>query len=268
MADSAATTHTADSAEATTTTISSKSCLGCGVVKPLSAFSNNKRYRKGKESRCKDCHRERNKKNAEGNRKAQLKWRAKNPDYYREYNKTEQRKAYAKAYYAEHKEENRLRSQKYRELYPKRYRERRQQHNEKNRDRVNAYHRQWKKVKRQNDVEYVLKENMSRRIRTELNAALRTGVKKDQRTVAMIGTTMTQLKCYLEGRFEIGMSWANYVVPCCSWTLTCPLQSALCWHYRNLSPLWAAHNQRKKDKVDERRRLYYTTYMKTVLFGL
>ena len=60
----------------------------------------------------------------------------------------------------------------------------------------------------------------------------------------------------------------DHIVPCASWNLSKPLENTLCWHYRNLQPLWAFTNRSKKDGVDERRRLYYVTYMKAVLFGL
>ena len=53
-----------------------KTCTGCGETKPLEDFKKHKAGRFGRESKCKDCERER-----------QRAWRERNPDYVREYMK-------------------------------------------------------------------------------------------------------------------------------------------------------------------------------------
>lgn len=59
-----------------TDTPTEKTCTGCGETKPLEDFKKHKAGRFGRESKCKDCERER-----------QRAWHERNPDYMREYMK-------------------------------------------------------------------------------------------------------------------------------------------------------------------------------------
>lgn len=110
-----------------------------------------------------------------------------------------------------------------------------------------------KKTKRVTDVQYVLKENASRRIRKELNDLIKTN--KDKHTTEYIGCSINELKTYIQNQFTTNMSWNNYgkvweidhVIPCKAWDLQDTFESLCCWNYRNLQPLYCDDNRRKKD---------------------
>jgi len=250
-----------------------KVCKQCLEEKQIDCFSINKRYKDGKENKCRDCIK---KKNSTVEKKQKLaesqkKWRTKNPDYMKEYGKTDKSKEYHKEYYKEHSEEYIKRKQEWRKQNPIAAIKERQVYVENNKEKINAYHREWKKVKRVEDISYKLKENISRRIRYELNTSVIKG--KDKRTVEYLGCTIEHIKTYLEGRFEIGMSWDNYgtvwhidhIIPCASWNFTNLFESMCCWNYRNLQPMWALTNKSKGDTYNQVKKEAYMEKMKLLL---
>lgn len=87
--------------------------------------------------------------------------------------------------------------------------------------------------------------------RTRIRRALR-GISKAGRTISLLGCTPEELKSWLEGWFEPGMSWDNYGEwhvdhnrPCESFDLSDPEQQKRCFNFLNLRPLWAEENIRK-----------------------
>lgn len=255
-----------------------KECKRCGLSKDPNHFSKNNRYKKdGLENKCKDCLKIQYEKNRDKKLEAQMQWRVKNPDYPKKYMENaenfEARQAYEKQYYLQNKEKYLERKRQFRQNFPEKERRYIKDYKASHRDQINAYHRKWKAKKRVEDVQFKLKMNMSRRIRYELNTMDRTKQKKNKGTVEYIKCTAGFLKNHLEARFEIGMTWKNYgrmwhvdhIIPCDYWNLENAWESYLCWHYKNLSPLWASVNQSKKNSVDETRVLYYKTYMETLL---
>lgn len=92
-------------------------------------------------------------------------------------------------------------------------------------------------------------------LRARVREALRwSGAQKSEKTMALIGCTITELKAHLESQFLPGMSWSNWTTdgwhidhirPCASFDLTDPEQQKTCFHYSNLQPLWALDNLRK-----------------------
>lgn len=252
-------------------------CRSCQEMRPHDLFPKNKRCQNGRDYKCKSCHKRSYQENIEKKRAALARWRQKNPEYQKQYRQnSEKRQAYEKLYYLKNKETYHLNKIRNRRENVQRETENRREYVNKNRDKINEYHRQWKTEKRNTDIEYKLKENMSRRIRYELNTLLKTGQKKNKSTLSFISTSVEHLKTFLEGHFEIGMNWRNYgttwqidhIVPCSYWNQNHAFESLLCWHYKNLKPLWSFLNKSKKDKVNENHLLYYETTMKTVLFGL
>ena len=102
------------------------------------------------------------------------------------------------------------------------------------------------------ESEYRLVCNM----RSRVSSAVR-GKDKSAKTMELVGCSIKQLRGHLEARFEPGMSWTNYgfwhvdhIRPCASFDFRDRAQQRECFHYKNLQPLWAADNMRKKDKQD------------------
>lgn len=71
-----------------------------------------------------------------------------------------------------------------------------------------------------------------------------------------LGCSVTELRAYLEFRFQPGMTWANYgkgrsrwsidhIRPLASFDLTDRAQLLEACHYTNLQPLWNPENSRK-----------------------
>lgn len=248
-----------------------KKCNTCLVEKETSEYNVNNRNKDKLESTCKECIKIKNKNNREKLRESQRRWREKNPDYMKNYGQSDKIKEYRKNYYKEHKEEEIKRKLEWRKNNPEKAKEERKKYIENNREKVNEYHSNWKKEKRQKDITYKLKENMSRRIRYELNTLLKG--KKTKRTFEYLGCEIDYLKEYLTSKFVENMSWDNYgeiwhidhIIPCSAWNLEDEFENKCCWNYRNLQPLSCSENQSKKDKFDERDKQMYIEEMKLIL---
>lgn len=98
---------------------------------------------------------------------------------------------------------------------------------------------------------------MVKRLRDRLRDLLRkTGSKKSNPTLKLVGCSKDELRRHLESKFQPGMSWANrdkihidHIIPCASFDLTDPQQQRQCFHYTNLQPLWAKDNLSKGAKI-------------------
>lgn len=248
-----------------------KTCKVCNFEKELENYYINKRNKDNYDNVCKVCTKEKNKKNRDKNREAQIRWREKNPDYMKNYGKSEKVIEYGKKYYKDHKQEYIKRKQEWRILNPEKAKQERINYIENNKEKVNLYHSKWKKEKRINDPLYKLKENTSRRIRYELNTLLKG--KKSKSTVEYLGCTIDELKIYLQEKFKDSMTWENYgkiwqidhIIPCNSWNLIDNFENNCCWNFRNLQPLNSTENKSKKDKYNEDDKKVYINLMKTIL---
>lgn len=246
-----------------------QSCHGCFKEHPLDKFTKNKRNKNGYDNMCKDC----NKAKYHANKEVILAKRAEfmkvNPDYMKKYNN--KYKERTKNWYNENKERLSEMSKEYRKANPHIIKERNKNYVKNNRDKVNKYAREWKKAKRTNDKNYLLREIVSRRIRYELTTR-KTG-EKEFRTHEYLGCTFDYFRRYIEVRFEHGMTWDNYgdrweldhIIPCVSWDLTNLFENLCCWNYRNIQPLWKIENRVKKDNFDYNKKLCYIERMKVIL---
>jgi hypothetical protein len=84
------------------------------------------------------------------------------------------------------------------------------------------------------------------------------GGKKSDRTINLLGCTITEFITHIESQFKDGMSWENrgfygwhidHIIPCALFDLTDPEQQRKCFHYTNLQPLWWMDNILKGKKL-------------------
>lgn len=118
---------------------------------------------------------------------------------------------------------------------------------EKKRPRKAAYCR----LRRANDVNFLL----IGRMRCRINDALRIGkFPKTGKTSELLGCDLDTLRVHIESKFKDGMTWENRIL----WHIdhAIPLSAAktideinALFHYLNLQPLWAIENLKKGSRV-------------------
>ena len=143
---------------------------------------------------------------------------------------------------------------KKRYYYERKGKEKVKEYKIKNKDKINAWTRNYKNKKLIEDPFYKLSKNIRARIRMAL-IKNSTFAKKSKSTLELIGCTIEQLWIHLESKFTHGMTRKNYgkwhidhIRPCASFNLTDPKQQKECFHYTNLQPLWALDNIKKGDR--------------------
>jgi hypothetical protein len=107
--------------------------------------------------------------------------------------------------------------------------------------------------RRKNDVEFRMRENLSGRIRVALNYK---SARKIEKTISLLGCSISELKIHLQSQFTSRMNWNNYgkngwtidhIIPCRAFNLLNEEGQKKCFHYTNLQPLWNTDNQLKSD---------------------
>jgi hypothetical protein len=248
-----------------------KVCITCKEEKPKTEYSKNLRNKDKLENNCRPCVKEKYDNTKDSKSKAQKKWRENNKNYQKEWrSKNPDRIEYEKEYYKKNKEKYDENKKNWRKNNPDKEKKIRDKYKKEKSKEINDYHRKWKANKRLTDMQYKIKENISRRIRYELTNISKT---KNKKTIEYIDCDIQFLKIYLESKFEFGMSWANYgklwhidhIIPCNYWNLENDVDNYLCWNYRNLQPLWAFSNKSKRDTVNMNKVLYYKVYMETLI---
>jgi len=123
-------------------------------------------------------------------------------------------------------------------------RERLLQYAQKWRIQHKEHSKQYRLLKRQNDIHFRLLENLRSRIGKAVE-------RKSNKTTTLIGCTVDELKQHLQKQFKSGMSWDNYsktgwhidhIIPCAKFNLENNEEQRKCFHYTNLQPLWAIDN--------------------------
>lgn len=259
-----------------------KICKKCLNPKDESEFGVDKSKKDGLSIYCKDCQKLNSKKykGKYDHKEYYEKYKDKRKEYYQE-NK-ESRKEYGKQYYSdnikkikEYREENKdKRKEKYKgkykypskprnltdeqklkkKLYDKEYK---QIH----KDRYNQKRRVYKKLKKQNDPLYKLKEACRTTIYMSIK---RNGYKKESKSHEILGCSYEDFKNHIESQFENWMNWNNYglcnnefnygwdidhIVPCASAKTEEELLKLN--HYTNLRPLCSHINRNiKRDRLD------------------
>ena len=204
-----------------------KVCSKCKRYLPSTPeyFHRDKSKKDGLYSSCKNCHKEYYQANREEIIKQQ-----------KEYDKThrEERNQKKKQYYKAHKEEH----NKYMKQY---YKEKEKKH---------------RKERYKRDPKFRLHQIFSTAI---YQALKRKGSSKNGYSwEKIVGYTTQDLMEHLERQFRNGMSWDNYgewhidhIKPISAFDFTSYQDNEFqeCWALKNLQPLWAEQNRKKKAKL-------------------
>ena len=236
-----------------------KVCRKCNEVKPLTDYYKQKSgddyYVNGL---CKVCWKLRNKL-----REAALSFEEleRRKLYKQEYNKqyVQQRKeelyAYGKVYRANNKERINNHAAEYRRANRAALLERTKKYYIENKKKVNRKNTERNAKRVRADINYRIKRLLHKRIRGSVKLAL--GIRKDK-SVALLGCTITEFRSYFEAKFTDGMTWdkfmlgeihIDHIVPCASFDLSDISQQKQCFHFTNLQPLWAVDNLVKGSKI-------------------
>lgn len=104
------------------------------------------------------------------------------------------------------------------------------------------------------------REYLSDCLRTLIrNSFRRNGLKKDTKTVRLLGCPIGRFRERLECQFTEGMSWTNYgnsreqwnidhIEPISAFDLSDPEQQYKAFNFKNCQPMWAIDNRRKGGK--------------------
>lgn len=223
-----------------------KICRECKAEKPLEEFRvcNSYGNRRGE---CKECaarlRREYHARNPGKCADASRKWRNKNPEKARQSDMRWKK---------ENSEQHRDNSRRWREENPERVLENLRRWRKENPERYRYNARRWQHQQR------ILPEyRILCYMRNRLCALLKRG--KSEATVDLLGCNIGELKSWLSGWFEPGMTWENYGpvwhvdhhFPCDSFDLSRLDDQRRCFHYLNLRPLFAPKNLSKGAKLPQ-----------------
>lgn len=235
-----------------------KYCSKCKKDKKLLYFSKNKHMKDGYCNWCKECTKNKYKKNFKN-------YKINKKIYY---NKNKKRiLKQKKKYYNKNKEFIKAKTTNYRKTNKSIIKKVRKKYYYKNREKLLEQKKKyWKKNKRKllkqrneyrknrfkKDISFKILYN----IRSRITMALK-GKDKSDFSLRLLGCTIQELKQYLESQFKEGMTWDNHgyygwhidhIKPCASFDLSKPSEQRKCFHYTNLQPLWMKENFSKKDK--------------------
>ena len=213
-----------------------KKCTKCSLIKQPTDFYKKVGGKDGLHSHCKECIKETIKK-----------WGENNKEIIRFRNHR---------WYVEHKEYAKGRSKLWRT---------------ENKDKAKDSSRRWidKNIERAKDSRRKRRIKLRNTHRGKLNNNIRSGIylsisrgtKAGRRWEDLVGYTVDQLKKQLEKLFEPGMTWNNYgtywhidhKIPIAVFNFERPedIDFRLCWSLKNLQPLEAKDNNRKRAKIEE-----------------
>lgn len=194
---------------------------------------------------CKYCYRKQyNKDNVERIKQQKKQWDEDNIERLKQYRKqyrkdnTESIKQWRK--------DNPEKMKQYRKDNAEHKRQYLKQYRKDNVERINQYQKQYTKQRRHSDQLYKMICNMRSRLKRYSK------LKGDYKTNELIGCSPVELRDWLEGQFQEGMSWDNntkngwhidHILPLCVAETTEDLK--ILAHYTNLQPLWGIDNIKK-----------------------
>lgn len=165
--------------------------------------------------------------------------------YLKNYSKSENRLAYL------HSEKRKIQAREYAREYRNTETYKTYQKNYE-RQEIN---KQRRKTRRKNSINHKLSVQIRKRTKEALQ-----GQPKACSFAKSLGCSISELKRYLELKFQPGMTWDNHgtygwhidhIIPLSSFDLTDKDQFMKACHYTNLQPLWAKDNLRKGAKLPE-----------------
>ncbi len=219
-----------------------------------------------KNKHCIECARILAKKNPhkrspEKQKKYWAEYKLKNEDKIKEKNKR---------YRLKNNEQIKIKSKKYKEKNKELIKIKNKIYNQKNSEKISERARKYNqqdsvKERKNNYIKTRYKEDEFFRlhslIRQRINSALkRNDVKKDLKSIELVGCTIDQLKSHLESKFTKDMNWENreewqidHIVPVKYFMVNYDINDSdvqrVCFSYLNLQPLWKIHNQKKGDRI-------------------
>ena len=161
--------------------------------------------------------------------------------YVKNYKKSDKYKKYSKEYKNTEKYKEYYRKYRKTEKVKQKYREYEKSPEHRKRRRV------YENDKNSNDIQYRLAKLLRTRLRLAIKGNFRGGS-----AVKNLGCSISELKTYIENKFQPGMAWNNHgewhidhIKPLASFDLTKQNEILIAIHYSNLQPLWAEDNLKK-----------------------
>jgi len=202
-----------------------------------------KEYRKNNKIKISNLMRKYRKENKEEIKKNQEKYRHKNKQNIIEYRKE---------WYKKNKNKCQNYSRRYYQKNIKKLKKQNRQWKKDNKEKILKQQRKYKSERMKVDINFRLSENLRGRIYHALKRNL-----KSAKTQELLGCTIPELKRHLEKKFKQGMNWENWglygwhidhIKPCYSFDLSNKKEQQKCFHYKNLRPLWAEENLKRRKK--------------------
>ena len=131
-----------------------------------------------------------------------------------------------------------------------------------------TWKKKWYREQRVNNPQYKIKKNISRRMRSALNAP------KGKSTAHEIGSSTARLQVHIERQFHEYMTWStrhrwhiDHRIPVTAFDLTSPVERAAAFHFLNLQPMWGEDNIRKSNKYNLKDKQDYMKRWREHVFG-
>lgn len=287
--------------------ILTKKCTKCNLIKLLDNFNYHPHGKYKKRSTCRECEKVYNASVAEARNKKAREYYLLNKEIFRqkhkEYrdNNKEKVSEQGKKYYNENKEATLTRSKKWyhnnkerkqqsvlewcknnpekvkaiskrynkkaRQLYKEDRKSRLDKWTKDNIEYVRKYHREYFHKRKNSDPNFAIATKLRRRISAAVNSQ---NVKKNNKSLEMIGCSLEFLLNYLESKFyntidengniqimtrellctkEVHL---DHIIPVWKFNLINPEEQYKCFHYSNLQPLWRKDHaeKTKKDMIE------------------
>jgi hypothetical protein len=205
--------------------INHKYCAKCQKTKKSKFFNKNSRNKSGLSDYCIKCNRLYTKNNRGSKSAYDKKYRIKN---------LERKRRYERQYYKDH--------------YPE-IKQKRKKYNDKIRHITNKRHRD----RRKNDINFRILGILRSRVKNALK-----GLVKQYKSRQLLGCSIPYLKLHLSKSAPEGFSWdifngrqyhIHHIKPCSSFDLTKKEQQIKCFHYTNLKIMIAVDNLRLGNRV-------------------